>query len=153
MGQHCTNAWSKTQSLVATSSGEAELYAMTGACSEALGLVAMGRDFGENMRPVVHVDASAAIGIAQRKGLGKVRHLDTQSLWIHDALRERRLFLHKVPGKEGPGDMMTKPPDGKSLAGLMARVGLVVLEGGPKAAPQLTRDYGGGHHEGEGGEE
>lgn len=69
-GCHLLKSYSRTQATIALSSGEAELYAMTMACSEALGLVAMGRDFGESMKPVVHVDASAAIGIAQRKGLG-----------------------------------------------------------------------------------
>lgn len=123
--------------------------------SEGLGARAMGLDFGLDLQPHLRVDASAAIGIAQRTGLGKVRHLDTQSLWIQDALRERRLSLHKVPGAENPGDMMTKPLDAKTLEGLMQRVGLVALEGRPGAAPELTKDYGGegapGEGQGEGG--
>ena len=110
----------------------------------------MGIYFGLDLQPHLQVDASAAIGIARRKGLGKVRHLDTQSLWIQDALRERRLFLHKVPGTENPDYMLTKPLDAKTLEGLMNRVGLVALEGRPEAAPELTKDYGG---EAEGGEE
>ena len=76
-GNHLLKTYSRTQSTIALSSGEAELYAMTMACSEALGLVAVAKDFGEVTRPIVHVDASAAIGIAQRKGIGRVRHLDT----------------------------------------------------------------------------
>ena len=44
---------------------------MTAACSEALGLATMSRDLGDvNERLAVHVDASAAVGVAQRKGLG-----------------------------------------------------------------------------------
>ena len=105
---------------------------------------AMGLDFGEDLVPHLYVDASAAIGIAQRKGLGKVRHLDTQSLWIQDALRERRLSLEKVPGTENAGDMMTKALDSKTLEKLAQKVGLVHLEGRPKIAPQLTTDFGGG---------
>ena len=112
----------------------------------------MGLDFGLDLQPHLQGDAPAAIGIAQRKGLGKVRHLDTQSLWIQDALRERRLFLHKVAGAENAGDMMTKPLDSRTLEGLMSRVGLVALEGRPEAAPELTKDYGGGEQEGEGQE-
>ena len=42
-GRHLLKTYSKTQSTVALSSGEAELYAMTMACFEALGLVAMGK--------------------------------------------------------------------------------------------------------------
>ena len=91
---------------------------MVHAASEGLGVKAMALDFGMHISPFLHVDASAAIGIAHRKGLGKVRHLDTQSLWIQDALLERRLQLHKVLGTSNPADMMTKvldpPPSWRS---------------------------------------
>ena len=124
--------------------------------SEGLGTRAMGQDFGLDLRPHLYVDASAAICIAQRKGLGKVRHLDTQSLWIQDALREKRLHLHKVPGAENPGDMMTKALDAKTLDKLVEKVGMLQLEGRAKSAPQLTKDYGGdpgedGHEGGDAG--
>ena len=151
-GEHMIRSISRTQSNIALSSAEAELYAMVHGGSEGLGARAMGMDFGMDLHPHLQVDASAAIGIAQRKRLGNVRRLDTQCLWIQDALRERRLHLHKVPGTENPGDMMTKALDSKTLEGLMKRVGLTVLEGRPLAAPQLTKDYSGGQGEGEGGE-
>ena len=79
-GGHVLKSYSRTQSNIALSSGEAELYATVTAASEGLGLTAMARDFGMEIRSNVHVDATAATGIAERKGLGKVRHLDTQSL-------------------------------------------------------------------------
>ena len=65
-------SYSRTQSLIALSSAEAELYSFVTAASEALGLKAMLRDYGEEAEACLQVDASAAIGIAQRKGLGKV---------------------------------------------------------------------------------
>ena len=71
---------------MAFSSAEAELYAMVSAASEGLGALAMGLDFGQQVPVVLHVDASAAIGVAHWKGLGRIRHLDTQDLWIQDAV-------------------------------------------------------------------
>ena len=68
----------------------------------------------------MYVDASAAIGICQRKGLGTVRHLDTQWLWIQDALRQKRLELNKVKGTENTSDAMTKFLDGVILAKTLA---------------------------------
>ena len=65
-------------------------------------LAAMAREFGKEMVPWMYVDASAAIGIAQRKGIGKIRHLHTQSLWVQDAVREKRAILDKVPGLTTP---------------------------------------------------
>ena len=61
-------------------------------------------DFAIHVTPHMFVDASAGIGICQRKGLGKVRHLDTQSLWIQDTLRQKRLELSKVKETEKPSE-------------------------------------------------
>ena len=132
---------SKTQSNIALSSAEAELYAMTYAASAGLGAKAMAEDFGMCVRPHLHVDASAAIGMAQRKGLGKVRHLDTQRLWIQDALRERRVFVHKVAGTENMADMMTKVVEAKVLTKLMEKLNLVALQGRARIAPELAKEF------------
>ena len=110
------------------------------ASSEGLGLKAMMIDFGLNTTPHLFVDASAAIGICQRKGLGKIRHLDTQSLWIQDALREKRLSINKVPGTENPSDAMTKFLDGVCLTKMLDLMNCNFLEGRPDSAPQLATD-------------
>ena len=139
-GRHLIRSYAKTQATIALSSGEAELYATVMASSEGLGLKAMMVDFGISVTPHVYVDASAAIGICQRKGLGKVRHLDTQSLWIQDALREKRLGINKVPGTENPSDAMTKFLDGTSLTKMLGMMNCHFLEGRPDSAPQLAED-------------
>eukprot|EP00973_Karenia_brevis_P009927 1341112-Karenia_brevis.AAC.1 len=53
-------------------------------------------------------DASAALGIISRKGLGKVRHLDTSHLWIREVKATREMEFKKVDGKVNPADLMTK---------------------------------------------
>ena len=86
-GAHIIKHYSCTQSTIALSSAEAELYATVAAPSEALGLAAMCDEYGQKLSP--HLDGSAAIGISQRNGLGNVHRLDTRSSWIPDAARER----------------------------------------------------------------
>ena len=66
----CLKTWSRTQPTIALSSGEAELAAVVAGVAEGLGMLS-----------VLRSDATAAIGITQRKGLGKVRHLATADLW------------------------------------------------------------------------
>ena len=56
----------------------------------------------------VYGDASAALGIINRIGLGKTRHIDTSLLWIQLIAAARRLEFHKVLGKNNPGDLYTK---------------------------------------------
>ena len=109
---------------------------------------AMGKDLGVSVDTHLYVDASAAIGIAQRNGLGKLGHLDTQALWIQDAVRSRRAAVEKVKGTESPADLMTEHLDGGELLGYLQRLGVQVREGRAEAAPELV-----GAHEAEAGKQ
>ena len=73
-GSCLLKAWSHTQTLIALSSGESELAAVTKAAAEGMGMQAVLRDFGFQAKLEVHSDATAAIGICKRQGLGRVRH-------------------------------------------------------------------------------
>ena len=42
------------------------------------------------------------------QGLGKLRHLDTHTLWIQQAVRLGRVDLRKVAGEVNPADLFTK---------------------------------------------
>ena len=55
-------------------------------------------DYGEDIDPWLYVDASAAIGVAQRTGLGKIRHLETGSLWLQEAVKKKQVGIAKVKG-------------------------------------------------------
>ena len=99
--------------------------------------------FGSEMTPYLHVGAFVAIGIAQRKGLGRVRHLDTQALWIQDAVREKRVYLEKVPGAENPSDLMTKHVDGNLLTKMINLLHMTVMKGRATTAPELVKENGG----------
>ena len=56
----------------------------------------------------LHSDSSAAIGISQRRGLGKVKHMHTQYLWVQERIRNKEFELHKVPTDKNRADLMTK---------------------------------------------
>ena len=76
-GESAVKGWSSTQAVIALSRGEAEYYAaLKGACT-ALGFQSMLRDLGLNAAITLHSDSSAARGIINRAGLGKLRHLAT----------------------------------------------------------------------------
>ena len=61
------------------SSAEAGYYSMVKVASEGFGLKAMTMDYRKPLSPWMFVDATAAIGVAQRFGLRKLRHVSTQS--------------------------------------------------------------------------
>ena len=56
----------------------------------------------------IQSDASAALGIMQRRRIGKVRHIWTQSLWFQEAHATKRLGFEKIDGSRNPSDLMTK---------------------------------------------
>ena len=112
------------------------------AASESIGLKSMLRDFGVEAEAHLQVDASAAIGIAQRKGLGKVRHLDCQALWIQDAVRQKRIHLEKVLGTENPADLMTKNLDQKSMDKMLEKMGISLPAGRSQIAPTTGKSGG-----------
>ena len=108
LGQHWMKVWSKTQTRVALSSGESEFYAALKASAEGLGIKSIAHDLGMTFSGEVWGDASAALGIIKRKGLGCTRHIDTGFLWIQQTAAEKRLSYHKVLGRDNPADLMTK---------------------------------------------
>ena len=99
----------RTQSTIATSSGEAELYALTKLASQVLGMMSLADDFGVKMQAKVRTDSSAAIGMAYRNGIGgRARHIRVQYLWIQGVIDQRGLKLEKVDTKMNVADVLTK---------------------------------------------
>ena len=84
MGSHFLKGWSRTQNHVTLSSAEAELIALVKCSAELLGIRSAMSDFGVESSGVVYADSSAALAIANRKGAGKLRHINISTLWIQE---------------------------------------------------------------------
>lgn len=134
-GQNFLKSWSRTMQLLALSSGEAELCAVTKGAAEGLGVQALLSDFGFTSTVELHSDATAAIGICRRLGLGRVRHLAVSDLWLQQRVRQGDLTVHKVPGKQNPADILTKYRSARDSFGLLQRVGIFLAPGRPASAP------------------
>ena len=142
-GWHTLKAWSSTQAVLALSSAEAELYAMTKAASVATGIVSMAADFGEVWTVKLLGDSSAAMGIAYRQGLGKVRHLDVQQLWIQQKVLMKKIKLEKVAGTSNVADMMTKYLASDSMEKIVHELGFEYTPGRAASAPKMSKDVEG----------
>ena len=109
-GPHVLKTWSSVQSTMARSSGEAELYAMLKAASSIKYMMSLASDFSWNLSGEVKVDATAAIGITKRSGLGgRTRHVQVQHLWIQDEVAKGALEVNKVGTADNFADIFTKP--------------------------------------------
>ena len=138
-GCHFIKSWSRQQNLVSLSSAEAELYGIVKSSSEALGCQALAKDLGHQRGVRIYADASAALGIVHRKGLGKVRHIDTNTLWIQQAACSKRIEYLKVNGTLNPADALTKHLAEPIRMSHFARLEMEFLDGRATAAPELCR--------------
>jgi hypothetical protein len=136
LGDHLLKHWASTQKKITLSSGEAELGAVVRGFSEVLGIQSVARDLGVELKPEVHADSSAAIGICQRSGIGKVRHLAVAQLWAQDLVRSKVCRLYKVLGTANPADLMTKPLARTEIDGHLERLGLSRATGRAETAPR-----------------
>ena len=134
-GDHLVHHWSSTQKLVATSSGESELYALTKCASQVLGLISTAADFGVHLNGAVNSDSSAAIGISQRRGLQRLRHVEVQYLWVQEKFHSGALAVRKIRGEDNVADMMTKHIGSDLREKLMAAMNMAYLSGRHHLAP------------------
>jgi len=120
------------------SSGEAEFHGLVKAAAVSLGQQALLRDLGVDVKIRLWTDSSAAIGITSRQGLGKLRHVDTKTLWLQQAARTGRVQVRKVAGVANPADLFTKHALARErVLELVRLLGCKFLDGRPEAAPAL----------------
>ena len=68
-------------------------------------------DLGVSVSIHIKSDASAAIGIASRRGLGKIRHLEVSRLRLQQRVASEGLKIGKVKGTGNIADALTKSTD------------------------------------------
>ena len=121
-GQHTIRTSSTTQTVVALSSAEAEFYGAVKTGSNLVGAKSMAQDLGLEMTLRLWLDSSAALGVASRRGVGRIRHLHTAALWLQGCVSDRILQIKKVKGAGNIADLLTKhlaSPRMKQLLGMM----------------------------------
>ena len=149
VGRHCIRTWSSTLLSVTLSSGEAEFYGLVKAAGAGLGHQSLLRDLAVDLPVCVFTDSSAAIGIATRSGLGKLRHLETHTLWVQEKVREGAISVRKVHGEVNPADLFTKHlPSREKIHQLTALFGCECREGRPENSPLFRPNLGAAQQDG-----
>jgi len=136
-GAHFLGLSSTTQKPVSVSSGEAELYASAKAGSRLIGFSYMFHDLGFECSCQLETDSASAKGTLSRRGTGGIRHLETATMWIQDAVQRRKFTVHKVGGQHNVGDIGTKFLQRPSLDPLLKLLNLKFVDGRTAALPQV----------------
>ena len=129
-----------TESTLSLSSGTSELHGISKGISAGLGMKSLTGGLGFKVRVRIRSDACAAIGTARRRGLGRVRHLDAEDLWIQSKVRDGHVDLFKVKGSENPADILTKYVSADLIYKMLLKMNLRFLDGRSPAAPELPPD-------------
>ena len=106
-GRRCIIHWSKTQPVVALSSGEAEPNAVLKGSSEVLGVQSMMREVGDVKNVLVRTDSGACVGMVHRVGTGRIKHLEVRQLWVQEKVAGGRLKIKKISRDFNPSDILT----------------------------------------------
>jgi len=106
-GGHLMAHWSRTQTGVALSSGEAELNAALKAACELIGARVMCEELGFQYDLKIYGDSSAARGTLARQGSGKIKHLETKQLWLQERIQQEELDYIKIPRAINLADAFT----------------------------------------------
>ena len=106
-GDHLLVHYARTQQVVSLSSAEAELHALCRAASEGIAAMNLSHELYMPLPLRLMTDSSAAKGIVQRQGCGKVKHLGVKSLWLQERESAGDLEVVKVPRIQNCSDLMT----------------------------------------------
>jgi len=137
IGDHVIKSWSNTQSVIALSSGEAEYYGMVKGASMALGVRSMLADMGVNLQIRLRTDAAAAKGICTRRGLGKVRHIEVNQLWLQEKVNSGEIQVMKVRGEGNLADGLAKALDGPGTKKHVVLTGQEIVQGRRVLTPEF----------------
>ena len=66
------------------------------------------KEIGWDCELKVQVDANATTGTLHRRGLGRLRHLEVEELWLQREVFLKKLNIEKVKGTENTADMGTR---------------------------------------------
>ena len=94
-------------------------------------------DMGISLGIRLHTDSSAAKGIATRRGLGKVKHLETRTLWVQDKVESGEVIMRKVNGNNNVADLLTKYLSGQKIQHFVNSLLVFCCGGRHRLAPKL----------------
>ena len=94
--------------------------------------------WGLQVKTILVTDASAALGVLGRCGLGKLRHIDTSYLWLQQPVIREQVELIKINGKVNPADMNTKGLTSEQINMFISALNMTYVEGRAELAPELN---------------
>ena len=122
-------SFTRRQSVIAQSSGEAELYATAAGVSEGILLRKVLAFSGMVLGLRTLSDSAANNAMTHRLGVGRVRHLEVKVLWLQQMVYKGLLTMTWQAGKDNNSDLGTKVLTKQRFQDLVHSCGLRAREG------------------------
>jgi hypothetical protein len=106
--------------------------------AQGLGMKAMFLELGLEIGIHIKTDASAAKGIATRRGMGKVRHIEVNQLWLQDRVSKGEISVEKIDGKMNLADHLTKYVSAEGIQEHMVGTGQAIEMGRHSLMPEVA---------------
>ena len=108
-GGHCLGHSARVQSTISLNVAESEYYALVKGAARVLMMRSLFLDWDIDVPAVIKSDSSSANSLANRRGLGRQRHVQTRYLWIQERIACRHIVVRYIKGILNPADLLTKP--------------------------------------------
>ncbi|GKA63743.1 putative ribonuclease H-like domain-containing protein [Tanacetum coccineum] len=117
LGRRLISWQCKKQTIVATSTTEAEYVAAASCCGQVLWLQNQLLDYGFNfMNTIIHIDNQSTICIIKNPVYhSKTKHIEIRHHFIRDCYEKKLIQVQKIHTDLNVADLLTKPFDGPRL--------------------------------------
>ena len=120
--------WSRTQPTISTSTCEAELVSMFTGVQEAALLQSLMKELALVTSMRAWSDSTSALAFTEKRGVGRMKHLDIKFLMLQDMVRQNALSTGYLETTSNPADMFTKGLNAKVLEKHCGTLGFSRLE-------------------------
>ncbi|GJS06587.1 putative RNA-directed DNA polymerase [Tanacetum coccineum] len=127
LGQRLISWQCKKQTIVATSTTEAEYVAAANCCGQVLWVQNQLLDYGFNfMNTKIHIDNESTICIVKNPVYhSKTKHIEIRHHFIRDCYEKKLISVEKIHTDLNVADLLTKPFDGPRFNYLVVSIGMI----------------------------
>ncbi|GKD26056.1 putative ribonuclease H-like domain-containing protein, partial [Tanacetum coccineum] len=127
LGRRLISWQCKKQTIVATSSCEAEYVAAASCCGQVLWIQNQLLDYGFNfMNTKIFIDNQSTISIVKNPVFHqRTKHIEIRHHFIRDAYEKRLIEVDKIPTERNVADLLTKKFDGPRFSFLVVNIGML----------------------------
>ncbi|GJR66897.1 putative ribonuclease H-like domain-containing protein [Tanacetum coccineum] len=127
LGRRLISWQCKKQTIVATSTTEAEYVAAANCCRQKLWIQNQLLDYGLNfMNTKIHIDNESTICIVKNLVFhSKTKHIEIRHHFIRDAYEKKLIQVQKIHTDNNVADLLTKAFDGPRFNFLVVNIGMV----------------------------